>query len=64
MHVYIHMQMLITQYTHAGVPAMRVYTHIQTQTNKTNKQSHARMHTLRNTENYTYIPHIRRINNA
>ena len=33
MHVYTLMQMLITQYTHAGVPAMRAYTHTRTQTN-------------------------------
>ena len=48
MHVYTHMQMLITQYTHAGVPAMHVYTHTLS-----NKQTRARMHTKkRNTINY------------
>ena len=55
MHVYTHMQMLITQYTHAARCASyaRIHTHTHT-----NKQTRARMHTLRNTENYNY--HIRR----
>ena len=39
MHV-THMQMLIRQYTRAGVPAMHVYTHTLS-----NKQTHARMRT-------------------
>ena len=51
MHIYTHMQMLITQYTHSSVPAM--HAHTRTKTNK-----RARMHTLRNKENYTC--HIQR----
>ena len=39
MHVYTHMQMLITQYTHAGVPAMHAYIHTHT-----NKHAHACTH--------------------
>ena len=34
MHVYTYMQMLITQYTHAGMPTMHAYTLTRTQTNK------------------------------
>ena len=41
MHVYTRMQMLITQYTHAGVPAMHAYTHTHAH-KQTNTRTHAR----------------------
>ena len=59
MHAYIHMQLLITQYTHAGVPAMHAHTHTHTHTcTQANKHAHACTHFV--TQKIKLTTYIRR----